>query len=160
MPRNKRNKQHHTTRKERKAGKTAPQMAGYSTDEHEFSVRLSLALDYLAINEHVIKFRKERMFSYERDITLVQQAFGRNIRTYIFGSQIEGTATIGMMSDKVRLFSCMITKSFLRLQNDTVLQKVSGIQTLYTRVSVKVFLSNASSFSKGLAPVTGLQRRH
>ncbi|KAH3740209.1 hypothetical protein DPMN_046908 [Dreissena polymorpha] len=55
MPRKKRNQQHHTTWKERNADKTATNVSVNSTDEHELSESLSLALDYVAINEEVIK---------------------------------------------------------------------------------------------------------
>ncbi|KAH3814810.1 hypothetical protein DPMN_143323 [Dreissena polymorpha] len=99
MPQDRPSKHKHTTRKEKHACKTVYDVAGSATSDKEFSERLSRILDRLAFNEHLLQFKRKMFYSYEREMTLVHKALGRNRRTYIFGSQIEGTSTIGMMSD-------------------------------------------------------------
>ncbi|XP_052226415.1 uncharacterized protein LOC127841554 isoform X1 [Dreissena polymorpha] len=117
MAGNKRSKQKHTTRKTRKACTTAHNVAGHSTDDKEFSERLSRVLDNQAVNEQLIHFRRKRMLSCERELTLAQQVFAQNRRVYIFGSQIEGTTTMEMMSDTDCLFRCDMFRVFLDSEN-------------------------------------------
>ncbi|KAH3694061.1 hypothetical protein DPMN_081500 [Dreissena polymorpha] len=67
--------------------------------------------------------------------------------------QWDFTTTDDILSHKTR------SQDYLSKRKDTGLQKVYGIWIVLKRYSVKVFRSHKSSFSKGLAPVTGLQRR-
>ncbi|KAH3727353.1 uncharacterized protein LOC127853806 [Dreissena polymorpha] len=113
MARNRRSKRKHTTRKEKNACTISHVVAGFSTDDKEFSGRLSLVLDKLAVNEHLIQFRRRTMLSYEREMTLKDKALGGNRQTYIFGSQIEGTTTAGMKSDVDHLFRFNMFRLFL-----------------------------------------------
>ncbi|KAH3713735.1 hypothetical protein DPMN_073537 [Dreissena polymorpha] len=99
MDHNRLSKQQKTTTKDKKPWKAAHYVETNLTDNKEISEILSRALDDLAVNEHVIQFRRKIMLSSESELTLTHKGFGRNKRTYIFGSQIEGTSTIGMMSD-------------------------------------------------------------
>ncbi|KAH3804019.1 hypothetical protein DPMN_132293 [Dreissena polymorpha] len=99
MGRERRSKQKHTTRKDRNKWKTAQDVAYNLTDDNEFSNTLSRILNECAVNEHLIQFRRERQLFFEREQTFVNKAFGLYRHMYIFGSQIEGTTTLGMMSD-------------------------------------------------------------
>ncbi|KAH3777563.1 hypothetical protein DPMN_179010 [Dreissena polymorpha] len=74
-------------------------MGSHSTDDKEFSVRLSSVLDYSCVNDYVIQFRRKMYLAFESELTLIHKAFGRDRRIYMFGSQIKGTTTTGMMSD-------------------------------------------------------------
>ena len=121
MARNRQGKQKHTSRKERNVWKTTRDGASYVTDDRDFSERLSRLLDHAAINEHLIQFRRKLMYCYEREITLTRKAFGCKKRAYIFGSQTEGTPTIGMMSDTDVLQRFDTFRLFLDSENPPLL---------------------------------------
>ncbi|KAH3846009.1 uncharacterized protein LOC127873195 isoform X1 [Dreissena polymorpha] len=120
MAENRRVKQKHTTRKERNVWKTTQDVASNVTDERDFSERLSRFLDHVVVNEHLIQFRRKIMFSREREMTLNHKAHGRDRRAYIFGSQIEGTTTIGMMSDTDILHCFETFRLFLDSENPPI----------------------------------------
>ena len=79
--------------------KTTQDGESYVPDDRDFSDILSRVLDDVAVSENFIQFRRKVLFSVERAITVKLNAFLHNRRAYIFGSQIEGTTTAGMMSD-------------------------------------------------------------
>ncbi|XP_052248377.1 uncharacterized protein LOC127856299 isoform X2 [Dreissena polymorpha] len=121
MARNKRGKQKQTTPTESNTLKTSQDWESNSTDDKEFSETLSRVLDYVGVNADLIQFRRKIMLSYEREFTLIYNAFGSNRRGYIFGSQIEGTTTIGMMSDRDQLQRFDLFRLFLDSENPHIL---------------------------------------
>ncbi|KAH3739274.1 hypothetical protein DPMN_045924 [Dreissena polymorpha] len=92
-------KQKHAQTKELNAWTTALDQGSSSTEYTKFSETLSSVLDYYAVNEHLLQFRRKILFFYERSIMLANKALGRNRRTFMLGSQMEGTTTLGMKSD-------------------------------------------------------------
>ncbi|KAH3780347.1 hypothetical protein DPMN_158160 [Dreissena polymorpha] len=99
MARNSRRKEKHTITKKRNAWNTAKDLEIDSNDDNEFSRKLSRVLDYFAVNEDLIQFRRKVNIHVEHEQTLILKSIGYNRRLYIFGSQVEGTTTNGMMSD-------------------------------------------------------------
>ncbi|KAH3740565.1 hypothetical protein DPMN_047271 [Dreissena polymorpha] len=132
MARNMRGKKKHSTRKERIVLKTAQDVARNPSEDEEFSYHLSRFLETVAINENVIPFRRKIMFSFERAMTTIIKAMWGNRRVYVFGSQIEGTTTMKLMSDtdylhRVDMFRLFLDSEIPPLQphNQQVFLKMS-----------------------------------
>ncbi|KAH3829326.1 hypothetical protein DPMN_131322 [Dreissena polymorpha] len=115
MEQNRQSPRDHTNKSN--ARKEFQDEANNSTDDKEFSEDLSRVLDFLAINEQLIQFRRKRHLSIEREHTLMRKAMGFNIRTYFFGSQAEGTTTSGLMSDIDLLQHFETFRLFLESEN-------------------------------------------
>ncbi|KAH3783912.1 uncharacterized protein LOC127842502 [Dreissena polymorpha] len=103
----------HTPKNKRTVWKTAQYVENNSTHDKDFSEKLSRFLDSFAVNKQVTEFRRKIMYSYELEMTLTRKTLGLNRRTYIFGSQIEGTSSIGMNSDADFLQSFETFRLFL-----------------------------------------------
>ncbi|KAH3829328.1 uncharacterized protein LOC127881881 isoform X1 [Dreissena polymorpha] len=117
MAQNRKGKHKRTTRKEGNAIETTQDVESNSREVKEFSERLSRFMNYFAVNEHLIEFRRKIMFAYEREMTIFQKVLGLNRRIYIFGSQIEGTTTREMMSDMDHLYRFDMFRLFLDSDN-------------------------------------------
>lgn len=78
-------------------------MMGPGDNNTNFSMKLSAVLDEIGVNENIVMKRRRAYLLAEtmKNITTVKQL--TNFPTYIFGSQSEGTTTIGLHSDKDQL---------------------------------------------------------
>ncbi|XP_060599320.1 uncharacterized protein LOC132752926 [Ruditapes philippinarum] len=63
------------------------------------SDRLSVVMDTIGVSDYLVSTRRDAYLKRETMRSIFYQLSGLNIRTYHFGSQTEGTTTIGMDSD-------------------------------------------------------------
>jgi hypothetical protein len=62
-------------------------------------------MDRIGVNEKIVMTRRRSMLLDESLFTLTHQLRGENINVFNLGSQIEGTTTLGLQSDKDCLVS-------------------------------------------------------
>ncbi|XP_060608374.1 uncharacterized protein LOC132760414 [Ruditapes philippinarum] len=66
---------------------------------HNLSLKMSQVMDGIGINEKIVMKRRKAMLLNESILTLTQQLRGNDVNMFNFGSQIEGTTTLGLQSD-------------------------------------------------------------
>ncbi|XP_060591533.1 uncharacterized protein LOC132746425 isoform X2 [Ruditapes philippinarum] len=66
---------------------------------HNLSLRMSRVMDGIGVNEKIVMKRRRLWLLNESILSLSQQLRGNDGNIFIFGSQIEGTTTLGLKSD-------------------------------------------------------------
>ncbi|XP_060556859.1 uncharacterized protein LOC132717414 [Ruditapes philippinarum] len=72
---------------------------------HNLSLRMSQVMDGIGVSEKIMMKRRRLMLLNESLFTLTHQLLGKDRNVFFFGSQIEGTTTIGLNSD----LDCLIS---------------------------------------------------
>ncbi|XP_052814354.1 uncharacterized protein LOC128241464 [Mya arenaria] len=74
-------------------------------DNTAWSLRVSRALDDIGVTRRMVARRRRMWLRQEAVITVSCTLMGLDVKTYHFGSQSEGTTTLGMLSDVDMLYS-------------------------------------------------------
>lgn len=72
---------------------------------HNLSLKMSQVMDGIGVSEKIMMKRRRLMLLNESLFTLTHQLLGKDRNVFFFGSQIEGTTTIGLNSD----LDCLIS---------------------------------------------------
>ncbi|XP_060556858.1 uncharacterized protein LOC132717413 [Ruditapes philippinarum] len=72
---------------------------------HNLSLKMSQVMDGIGVSEKIVMKRRRSWLLNESLFTLPHQLLGNDVNAFVFGSQIEGTTTIGLRSDADFLIS-------------------------------------------------------
>ncbi|XP_060581595.1 uncharacterized protein LOC132738153 isoform X2 [Ruditapes philippinarum] len=81
---------------------------------HNLSLKMSQVMDMIGVNEKIVMKRRRSNLLNESIVTVTHQVRGRDLNGFIFGSQIEGTTTLGLNSD----VDCLISKNKFNVIQD------------------------------------------